>query len=362
MKPTLFIITFALAAAVPSGDDWARITPSVNIQFPRDLGAHPEYRTEWWYVTGEVAGADGSAYGYQFTIFRRGMNPASQPAGASTMRPSQVFAGHFTIADLQKEQFAQAHRIRRGGGGLAGAAIGESAVYLENWELRGDPSEKMFIVASDGGAKIKIDFELISQKKPVLNGEHGYSQKGPEAGNASAYTSHTRLATKGKLSIADREVAVTGESWMDHEWGTSQLGADTAGWDWFGLRLDDGRELMIYGLRRKDGTYQMESAGTMIQKDGGSRRLKRADFTITPGAQWTSSKTGAVYPVEWRVLVPSEGLDLAVKAKIKNAELDTRETTGIIYWEGPVQVSGRGVAGRGYLEMTGYGEPIGGKF
>jgi predicted secreted hydrolase len=195
--------------------------------------------------------------------------------------------------------------------------------------------------------------ELQASKPLVLQGEGGLSRKGPDPGNASVYVTFPRLAARGRIALDGRERAVQGEAWFDHEWGTTQLGAGVVGWDWLGLRLADGRELMLYRLRAADGTAAPPSAGTIVERDGTVRRLAASDFTLEPLSHWTSPRTGAHYPARLRVRVPSAALTLEVRPEIADAELDARASTGTIYWEGPVAVTGTS-AGEGYLELTGY--------
>ncbi|MBI3820103.1 MAG: carotenoid 1,2-hydratase [Planctomycetes bacterium] len=355
------IALMSLLTIAARGDDWKIVKPSPDLSYPRDHGAHFDHRTEWWYVTGEVAAATGESFGYQFTIFRRGMIAGESRPGESALRPRQVFAGHFAITDIKNSKFTFAERLRRRGAGLADAAEGSMHAFLENWEIIKNDGGPIRVAASDAAAGAMIQMDLDPAKALVAHGSGGYSKKGPEVGNASVYVSFTRCATKGIINLNGREFSVKGESWFDHEFGTSQLGKGVAGWDWFGLRMDDGRELMIYGIRKVGGGYIAESGGTLVDRNGATRVFTKNDFSMEVLETWKSSKTGASYPIRWRVSLPSEKLNFEVRAKVKDCELDSRGTTGVVYWEGPVQSSGD-ARGSGFMELTGYVESLGGKF
>lgn len=358
----IFIITFFCYFCAAPGE-WERISTSLTMSFPRDHGAHLRFQTEWWYITGEVEDSSGSQFGYQLTIFRRGLSAGNVAAG---VEPRHVLAGHFAIASVSKGNFTHSSRLRRLDGNLAFADAKRLHCFVEDWEIQQLTDGTIDVRASDAETQSSIQFQLTTKKDAVLHGKNGYSQKGPDAGNASAYTSWTRLATRGTLQIQGKNFNVTGESWFDHEWGTSQLPEGVVGWDWFGLRLDDGRELMLYGLRRADGTYLKQSGGTLIDKNSKSKNLTLSDFEMKPLAYWTSPSTKGKYPIRWSIQIPGEKMGVEkitfeVKAKIDNAELDTSDSTGVIYWEGPVRVDGT-IRGTGYMELTGYAGSLGGRF
>lgn len=364
LRARCFLIFLALVFFNFSGGEWERVSPSIKIIFPKDHGAHFNYQTEWWYATGEAADAHGRRFGYQFTIFRRGISNKPIPESASAFAPRHIFAGHIAVTNVSEGKLVYSTRMRRQGGGFVGASEEKLDVYLENWEAKMKDNNTIVIAAEDGESGISINLELKATKAPALHGVNGYSKKGPQEGNASAYVSFTRMITKGTIGVGGEKLQIVGESWFDHEWATSQLAPGVAGWDWFGLRLDDGREMMLYGMRRAPGDYLNESAGTIINKDGSTRSLTKNDFTFEVLNTWKSPRTGAVYPSRWRVRVPSEKFELDISAKVNDAELDTRETTGIVYWEGPVSVktpaTGQSL-GEGYMELTGYLSPLGGK-
>jgi predicted secreted hydrolase len=345
----------ALAAAV-----WQTVSAPPALQFPRDHGAHPAFQTEWWYVTGQLADAGGRRYGVQLTFFRQGLEPGLPLPGESALRARQVLAANLAVADLAAGRMRFAERVRRIGG-LAAAAEGDLDVVLDDWTMRRAPDGTLSLAAGDRDAGIGVRLALVPAQPLVLEGDGGFSRKGPETGNASVYLSWPRMAASGTIEIAGRSAAVRGEAWFDHEWGTSQLGPGVVGWDWLGLRLADGRDLMLYRLRLADGSAAPESAGTLVAPDGATRRLEAADFTFVPLTWWTSPRTGARYPARVRVTVPSAGLDLEVRPEVADAELDARRSTGTIYWEGPVAVTGT-VAGEGYAELTGYATSLAHRF
>ncbi|HQT93001.1 MAG TPA: lipocalin-like domain-containing protein [Thermoanaerobaculaceae bacterium] len=352
----LLLAAPALAAAV-----WQTVSAPPTLQFPRDDGAHPAFQTEWWYVTGQLADAGGRRYGFQLTFFRQGLEPGPPLPGESALRARQVLAANFAVADIAAGRMRFAERVRRIGGGLAAAAEGDLDVVLDDWTMRRAPDGTVTLAAGDRDAGIGLRLELLPSQRLVLEGDAGLSRKGPGPGNASVYVSLPRLATRGTLEVGGRTLAVHGEAWFDHEWGTSQLGPGVVGWDWLGLRLADGRDLMLYRLRRADGSAALESAGTLIARDGSTRRLGAGDFAFVPLTWWTSPRTKAPYPARVRVTVPSAGLDLEVRPELADAELDARRSTGTIYWEGPVAVTGS-VAGEGYAELTGYAGSLARRF
>jgi predicted secreted hydrolase len=257
------------------------------------------------------------------------------------------------VAEVGRGTMRFAQRVRRIAAGMAGAREDDLNLFLDDWEMRLLPSGAITFIADDRDSGTALTLELEPGKPLLLQGENGLSRKGPEPGNASVYVSFTRLAARGRLTLDGRERAVQGEAWFDHEWGTSQLGAGVVGWDWLGLRLADGRELMLYRLRNADGSAAPQSAGNLVERDGTTHRLAVSDFTLEPLSWWTSPRTGARYPARVRVRVPAVGLDLEVRPEIADAELDARASTGTIYWEGPVAVAGT-ATGEGYLELTGY--------
>lgn len=351
----------AVLALGASNEEWARVVPGGDLTFPADHGAHPSTRTEWWYLTGNLTSAEGRRFGFQFTVFRRGLAPGPALEGQSPLRARQVLAGHLALTDVDADRTLFAERLRRTGSPLARAAEEDLAVVLDDWSLHRREGDRLELSAGDASTGIRLDLELRPRKPLVLHGDGGYSAKGEEPGNASIYTSWTRLETSGRLRLRGDEVTVGGEAWFDHEYGSTVLEPGTLGWDWFGLQLEDGRELMLFRLRRADGSRGPASAATLVGTDGSLRTFGAEAFQVTDLGQWTSPHTAAVYPNRWRLTVPSEDLDLEVVPLVADCELTTAQSTGVAYWEGPVEVRGS-VEGRGYAELTGYAGSMEGRF
>ena len=338
-------------------DGWRQAARGYTMAFPRDHGSHPDYRIEWWYYTGNLASADGRRYGYQVTFFRIGVDPAPENPSAWAVR--DLFMAHLAVTDVDNGRQWVAERLDRGGIGWAGARTDTLDVWNGDWraELVG---ERHRLVAFD--REFGVELALDPGKPPVLHGEAGLSQKGETPGNASHYYSLTRMPTTGRLRVGDDEIAVTGTSWMDHEFGTSFLERDQVGWDWFSLQLDDGSDVMLFQLRRDDGRAA-RLAGTWVAPDGTARVIEPGDIELGAGRRWTSPTSGAAYPVEWRLALGEPRAVLDVHPVLDAQELHTDESTGVTYWEGAVEISGevegRPVSGLGYLEMTGYvGRPM----
>ena len=358
-----------------------------TFSFPEDHGPHPGFRTEWWYVTGNVTSEGGRAFGFQFTIFRSALSP-TPPGGPSAWATNQAYMGHFAVTDVGGGRFRAAERFARGSGGLAGARAAPLRVWIEDWELasadpdvggaggaagagtsagdepvgrgRPDPTFPLRLVADGDG--FAVDLLLRAGKPRVLQGDRGLSQKGPEPGNASYYYAHTRMPAEGRVLFGGEIHEVSGLAWMDREWSTSALAEGQVGWDWFALQLDDGWEMMVYRLRRTDGSADPLSDGVLIDPSG--RRIALGwgtDVSVTPTGRWRSPVDGAAYPSGWRIVVPGRGWDLSVEPLVLDQEL----RLAFRYWEGAVDVGGTGeggrpVSGRGYVELTGYaGSPPG---
>jgi predicted secreted hydrolase len=257
--------------------------------------------------------------------------------------------------------------VRRGCAGLAGADETDLHAWVEDWRIDRGEDGTIKLHAIDVKHRLAIDLELVPEKPLVLHGQAGLAQKSAASGQASAYTSWTRLRTQGTIQVgrvdkpAPPSFAVSGESWFDHEFGSSQLAANVAGWDWFGLRFVDGRELMLYRLRTSDADSAPSSAGTLVERDGTTRHLRASDFSLDPLFHWKSTLTRARYPIAWRVRVPSAGIECEVTARVGACEFDAHASVGTSYWEGPVTATGS-VEGSGYLELTGYAGSLSGRF
>lgn len=359
-------MVFAACAATVAGGEvgqtdmagWKLSLPGWKYEFPRDHGNHPGFKTEWWYFTGNLKAGDGREFGYQLTFFRQGIRPLDQRTPtASRFVVNDVPFVHFAISDLDSGKFYHSQLLNRGAFGEAGFADGERLAWVEGCEvrLRGDGGFDL-VGQADGFA---LNLRLSQAKPPIFHGADGVSQKAEGVGRASHYYSLTRLESEGTVTLGNETVGVSGLSWFDHEWATNQLSSGQTGWDWFSLQFRDGSELMIFQIRTADGGRDPYSSGTFIDSDGTVTAVKNSDFSLDPGRIWRSDRTGAEYPLEWTLVVPSLELELTIDARMDAQEL---VLDPISYWEGSVQATGsrRGkpVAGTGYLEMTGYAGPI----
>jgi predicted secreted hydrolase len=262
---------------------------------------------------------------------------------------------HFALSDIAGKKFFFRERVNRGYGDKAGAATDRLFIWNEDWKLTGD-GEQHRIEVNDRDAKLSL--RLTSRKPPVLHGQNGLSQKAAGEGRASYYYSLTRMQAEGVLSINGKTERVRGLTWMDHEFGSNQLAEDQVGWDWFSIQLDNQTEIMLYLMRRKDGSIDPHASGTLARADGTTRHLKLADYRVDVSEHWKSPKSGALYPMQWKITIPSEQVELTISPAFQDQELVTSRSTRVTYWEGAVQVAGtaRGgsVKGVGYVEMTGY--------
>jgi predicted secreted hydrolase len=341
---------------------WREAQPGYQYSFPRDHAAHEPYRIEWWYYTGNLTTRDGRRFGYQLTFFRTGV--VLIPENPSRWAVRDLYMAHFAISDIDRESFHSFERLSRRGIDWAGADTAAYRVWNGDWEAKLD-GQAHRLKAQDAG--FALELRLAPAKPEVIHGKNGVSRKGPSEGNASHYYSVTRFDTAGRLVVNGEQFEVTGASWMDHEFGTSFLESEQIGWDWFSIQLDDGREMMIFQIRRRDGSVDPRSSGTLIDADGRAIHIPFGEFTLSPRDRWESTSSGAVYPTAWSIDVTAYGLSLNVTASFKDQELRATESTGVTYWEGSVEVSGRAgesvTGGRGYLEMTGYaGESMGAIF
>ncbi len=367
----LMLAGFNHPRSSPLGPDfspaWREAAPGYEFSFPRDHAAHPDNRIEWWYYTGTLETKSGRRFGYQLTFFRVGV--VREPKNASRWALRDLYMAHFAISDIEQQSFHSFERINRAGIGWAGADVfdrnapGEEQhrlkstvrVWNEDWDARIEGGRHMLHAIDEDWS---LDLKLTPSKSEVIHGENGISQKGPSAGNASHYYSLTRLESSGQIAVDGEAFEVAGLSWMDHEFGTSVLDDQQVGWDWFSIQLEDGRDLMLFEIRRQDGSIDQRSSGTLIEAGGHAIHLNYEDFSLAPGQMWRSSKSGASYPTAWKIDLPRYGLRLNVTAAFEAQELRTPESTGVTYWEGSVAIEGaagdKKIRGRGYLEMTGY--------
>ena len=332
-----------------------------SYSFPEDHGAHPTFQSEWWYYTGNLEDERGNRWGYQFTIFRRALSPESIER-ESNWATNQVYFAHLAISDIRRETHQFSDRYSRGAGGLAGAQTDPLRIWIEDWEIMGlsPDGDSVHLRAKDDD--LSLDLVLEAQKPIVAHGDNGLSPKSDKPGNASYYLSFPRMKTIGAISIDGETYNVQGESWFDHEWSTSALGEKAVGWDWFGLQLDNGYELMLFTIRQDDGSIDPVSGGTLIRPDGSTSRISNADFTLETLTTWLSTESGVEYPSGWRIVIPSEDLTIEVLPAFEEQEM----RVGFIYWEGAVDVKGsfgeETIIGRGYVELTGYAESMRGIF
>jgi predicted secreted hydrolase len=342
-----------LAGADTTG--YARAEEPHAFDFPADHGPHPQFRSEWWYVTGNLTTSGGRDFGFQLTFFRSALSPRS-PDTESAWGTNQAYMAHFTVTDVAGERFLVHERFARGAAGLAGARADPLRVWLEDWVIESDSAGPFPLRLRSAGDEVALRLELAPAKPVVLQGDAGLSRKGPEPGNASYYYSLTRLVADGTLRIGDDTLAVVGTAWLDREWSTSALGEGQVGWDWFALQLSDGWDLMLYRLRQADGGAAPESAGVLVDPAGAKLALEWGEDVLAESTgTWTSPIDGARYPAGWRIRIPRRGWSLEVEPRIPDQELDV----SFRYWEGAVAARGTGeegrpVTGRGYVELTGY--------
>lgn len=378
MRLATFLLAFAAVAAadgagppvsdldVIRGTDadagFARATPPVRFEFPRDHGPHPQFRHEWWYLTGNLDSEAGQRFGFELTFFRLALAPPGDVVttpDSSAWRTRQIYAAHFAVTDVAAGRFSFSQRRSREALGLAGAQSEPFRVWVDDWTL-GSPAQapggaaQGWVVHSRGQG-YELDLQARPLEPPVLNGEGGLSRKSSEPGAASCYYSIPRVAVHGTLRRGTTSFPVTGLAWLDREWGSGSLGSSQQGWDWFALQFRDGSSLMFYALRNQDGSRDPHGAGTWVDPAGRVTALGLDQVSIDVADRWTSPRGGR-YPSRWRLRVASVGLDVEVRPVMADQELDTRPR----YWEGAVDVEGvkdgRRSDGRGYVELVGYGE------
>jgi predicted secreted hydrolase len=341
-------------------EEFEKALPGKTFAFPRDHFSHPQFRTEWWYYTGNITEQEERPFGYQLTFFRTGFK--RRKPGLSKWSFDTLYFAHFALTDKARGSFFYSEKMSRGALGMAGAATDRLHVWIDDWSLTGDGPDHV-IEAQD--STMAIRFRLKPLKPPVVNGVDGVSQKAKGQGYASYYYSMTRMETRGDLTFRGKKSAVDGLSWMDHEFGTTQLRDYQIGWDWFSLQLQNNTELMVYIIRHGDGTPDPYSSGTLIHPDGSSQHLTLDALSIEVLGTWKSRRTGGDYPAKWRIRIPESDIDLTVTPSVSDQELVTQQSTRVTYWEGSVTVTGsyggKPVSGLGYVELTGYAEPLTGQ-
>jgi len=348
----LALLPTALAlAAAGAAAGYPDIQPGLALRFPDDEGSHPEFRTEWWYVTGWLATPDGQPLGFQVTFFRT--RPALEAANPSAFAVRQLLIAHAAVSDPVRGRLWHEQRIAREGFGLAAAAVGRTDVHIRDWTLAAAGATlEAHVAAQEFGYALRLE----RSQAPLANGRGGYSQKGPLPTSASGYYSLPQLRVSGQVTRGHVTRPVTGSAWLDHEWSSAYLDADSTGWDWVGLNLADGGALMAFRIRDRHGA-QRWAGGTLRRADGSLVRFAPGEIAFEPGRRWRSPRTAVEYPVAWQL--SAGALKLSLEPLMDDQESDSRLTTGAIYWEGAVRASAAGrPVGRGYLELTGYGEPL----
>jgi predicted secreted hydrolase len=328
-----------------------------SFAFPRDHGPHPQFRQEWWYVSGNLDAASGERLGFELTFFRFALQPESglapEPA-ASAWRARQIYLAHFAITDVTAGRFRFAQKLSRAALGLAGAQTLPLRVWIDDWSLEAataGAAQQWSLRAAQPGYVLELTLQAAAP--PVLNGDAGLSRKSGEPFAATYYYSMPRLAVHGRLIREGHPLRLQGLAWLDREWGSGGLGAQQLGWDWFALQLNDGSALMFYALRDRDDSRDPHSAGTWVEAAGGSRPLSNEEVRIEVTDHWSNAQ-GTRYPARWRIRVPALALEVSVRPVLADQELLTTPD----YWEGAVDVrgtrAGRNIAGRGYVELVGY--------
>jgi predicted secreted hydrolase len=344
------LLAAALLPPAHAAGDYPPVRPGAALQFPRDTGSHPQFRNEWWYITGWLRSQDGRELGFQITFFRN--RPRIAEDVASRFAPQQLLFAHAALTDPHAGRLLHDQRAARAGFGLAEAQEGRTDVAIEDWSLK---SSESGYAAEVSARDFSYSLRFEATQGVLLQGERGFSRKGPLAAQASYYYSQPHLAVSGSVRIGGEERTVSGEAWLDHEWSTEPLSEDAVGWDWIAVNLEGGGALMAFRIRTKDGGT-LWAGGAVRSAGGGVRSLRPAEVSFLPLRRWRSPRTGAEYPVAVRV--QAGPFVLEVEPLIDDQELDTRASTGTVYWEGAVRARGEKAAGRGYLELTGYWKPI----
>ncbi|HET6789592.1 MAG TPA: carotenoid 1,2-hydratase [Aquabacterium sp.] len=329
-----------------------RVRPGQPLHFPRDFGAHPEFRTEWWYITGQL----GRDLGFQITFFRSRVDTAQD--NPSRLAARQLILAHAALTDVRAGQLLHEQRIAREGLGLAGAALGDTHVHLRSWSLQrsGTAAQSLYQARVDA-QDFRLSLALRTTQPLLLQGDAGYSRKGPLPTQSSHYYTQPHLAVNGQLTLGGQTRTVTGRAWMDHEWSESLLAPDAVGWDWIGMNLHDGTALTAFRLRRADGSIRW-AGGSWRPPGQAARHFGPDELRFTPGRRWRSPTTQATYPVEWQIDTPVGRF--AVRARLDAQELAGQPSTGTVYWEGLCELidAQQRVIGSGYLEMTGYADKL----
>jgi predicted secreted hydrolase len=364
-KIKLLLCLVALVMVIGSGsgvqEAFQLPRPGRAFHFPRDHGAHPEFKTEWWYYSGHLQSAAEETFGYQLTFFRVALR-RPDPRARSAWSLNTVYFAHLAVSDTARRTFQFREKAGRGALGLAGAEKDRLKVWIDDWqaEMAGETHH-----LKAGDQDLALDLTLTPVKPPALHGDEGFSLKSARDDAASYYYSLPRLESRGRLTVGGRTLVVTGSSWMDHEFFTSSMAPDVVGWDWFALQLNDGWDVMLYRLRHRDGTVDPASAGTLMDPQGHPRHLSLSEFRVKAASAWKSPHSGATYPTGWHIAISGAGYELTLTPTLPDQEIRAG-VPPVTYWEGEVTVQGRKgetpVTGRGFVELTGYAGAMGSRF
>ncbi|MFZ5448240.1 MAG: lipocalin-like domain-containing protein [Thermodesulfobacteriota bacterium] len=356
------ILTLPLMGTARAEETFKIPQPGPVFEFPRDHGAHPAYKGEWWYWVGHLKAGSGEAFGYQLAFFRIALQKPD-PKARSAWSLNTIYFAHLALTDTARRTFIFRDKAGREALGLSGAAAGNMRVWIDDWraELQG---EEFHLSAQKEG--LGLDLTLKPGKPPALHGEGGFSRKSQKFNSASFYYSISRLNTRGTINVAGRLFSVNGVSWMDHEFFTSAMAPGLVGWDWFSLQLSDGWDVMLYLLRHKDGIVDPASSGTLIDPQGHTQHLNLAEFQVKATGAWTSPHTGTKYPAGWEVTIPGAGYRLNLTPTLADQEIRAPAPAKVTYWEGGIKIEGTKqgtpVSGQGYAELTGYAGGMGARF
>jgi predicted secreted hydrolase len=358
MRSRFAFLIAALLLLQPVAAQYRTALPGYRYEFPHDHFNHPDFQTEWWYFTGNLKSTGGRRFGFELTFFRQALSRA--PAKSGTWDVQDLYLAHLALSDLDGGKFYHSERTNRSGPGIAAVDESLGRIWNGNWQIQWRGSDQELNAIDQ---QFQLHFTLHPEKPPVIHGENGVSQKSKGPGRASHYISLTRLATSGSIELGDKKMEVTGTSWMDHEFFTHQLDSNQAGWDWLSLQLDDHIELMLFHIRRRDGSIDQYSAGTFVDANGKTTHLRSSDFQLEPvGEKWTSPLTGAAYPIHWKIAIPKLGMEFEAKTPLASQELTGNTKFSPNYWEGAIVLTGKRnaqpLSGAGYLEMTGYDHPV----
>ena len=352
MNRRRFLATSSLLLATRvAAEDYPRVMPGRALEFPRDFGAHPDFRNEWWYITGWVKDGNGAPSGIQITFFRN--RPRVAETSPSRFAPRQLLFAHAAIADPKLGRLRYDERAARAGFGLAEASDASTAVRIDDWSLELAGREYLArVLARD----FRFELRFAKTQAVLLQGDAGFSRKGNALAHASYYYSEPQLSVSGSIAMGGADKSVIGTAWLDHEWSSEPLAPGAAGWDWTGLNLADGGALMAFRMRDRAGST-LWAGGALRSADGRLRSFDPDAIRFEAKRRWRSPHTGVEYPVAMEVSAGT--VSYVLEPLMDDQELDARASTGTVYWEGAVRALSQGrEAGRGYLELTGYGKPL----